>query len=257
MPNTSSLIRGWRITRVVIHVLTGITLTALVVPLCSQRIRLALTRWWCRRLLHCFNITLTTSGTLPDASTRSVLFVANHISWTDIYAINSILPVRFIAKMEINDWPVLGYLVRKSGTIFINRGRQRDAARVIEVAKDALVQGDNLCVFPEGTTTEGCSVLPFKSSLIQSAIDASAMIAPVVIRYPLPDGSPNLAAAYAGETTMAESMRAFLNMRAPAVHLHFCQPISATGMTRQSLAEQAHAEISNMLVTQNKTAGDS
>lgn len=145
--------------------------------------------------------------------------------------------------MEVKDWPVFGYLVRKSGTIFINRGRQRDAARVIQVVKNALALGDNLCVFPEGTTTEGLGVLPFKSSLMQSAIDANATVLPVVIRYPLPDGSPNLAAAYAGETTMAESMQAFLNMRNPVVHVHFCQPMAVSNMSRQSLAEQAQAEI--------------
>lgn len=198
-------------------------------------------------MLHCFNITLTTSGALPDKNTHRALFVGNHISWVDIHAINSVLPVRFVAKMEVKDWPVFGYLVRKSGTIFINRGRQRDAARVIQVASDALTQGDNLCVFPEGTTTEGLGVLPFKSSLIQAAIDTHATVIPVAIRYPLPDGSPNLAAAYAGDTTMAESMQAFLNMRKPTVHLHFCQPISASNMTRQSLAEQAQAEIASLL----------
>lgn len=229
------------------HILTGLLLSAIVLPAGSRHLRLALIQWWCRRLLHCFNITTTVSGTLPAKDTKGVLFVANHISWVDIHAINSLLPVRFVAKLEVRNWPVFGYLVRKSGTIFINRTRQRDAARVVQVASNALKLNDNLCVFPEGTTTEGEQVLPFKSSLIQAAIDAKAMVIPVAIYYPLPDGSVNKAAAYAGETTMAESMRAFLFMRTPKVHLHFCQPIIAAEMSRQALAEQAYAEITSVL----------
>ncbi len=229
------------------HVLLGLILAALVLPVGGKGVRLALIQWWCRRLLRCFNINLTTSGDLPGEQTQGVLFVANHISWVDIHAINSILPVRFVAKLEVKNWPVFGYLVRKSGTIFINRTRQRDAARVVQLASNALKLHDNLCVFPEGTTTEGELVLPFKSSLIQAAIDANAVVIPVAIRYANADGSLNRKAAYAGETSMAESMQAFIDMPEPAVHLHFCQPIIANGMSRQALAALAHAEITGVL----------
>lgn len=179
--------------------------------------------------------------------TQHVLFVANHISWVDIHAINTVIPVRFVAKLEIKDWPVFGYLIRKSGTIFINRTRQRDAARVVKVVTQALQLGDNLCVFPEGTTTEGFEVLPFKSSLIQAAIDAKATVIPIAIRYPLADGNPNPAAAYAGDTTMAESMQALLDMQTPAMHLHFCAPIAASAFDRQQLATLARDEIVSAL----------
>ncbi|KQT42162.1 MULTISPECIES: 1-acyl-sn-glycerol-3-phosphate acyltransferase [unclassified Methylophilus] len=241
------LIRGWRIARISLHVLIGLTLATLMLPVANRSVRMAIIQWWCRRLLRCFNITLTTSGTVPGKDTHGVLFVANHISWVDIHSINSLLPVRFVAKLEVRNWPVFGYLVRKSGTIFINRTRQRDAARVVQLASNALKLRDNLCVFPEGTTTEGDQVLPFKSSLIQAAIDANTIVIPVAICYAQPDGSINHAAAYAGETTMIESMLAFIHMRAPTVHLHFCQPIIARELSRQALAELAHAEITSVL----------
>jgi 1-acyl-sn-glycerol-3-phosphate acyltransferase len=247
LTKTPFLIRGWRIARISLHVLIGLTLASLVLPVANRNARTAIIQWWCRRLLRCFNITLTTSGALPGKDTHGVLFVANHISWVDIHAINSLLPVRFVAKLEVRNWPVFGYLVRKSGTIFINRTRQRDAARVVQIASNALKLRDNLCVFPEGTTTEGTQVLPFKSSLIQAAIDANTIVIPVAIRYAQPDGSLNLAAAYAGETTMVESMLAFIHMRTPTVHLHFCQPILAREMSRQALAELAHTEITQVL----------
>lgn len=241
------IVRGWRITRIITHTLIGVTLAAIALPVCNRWMRLGLIQWWCKRLLHCFNLQVTTSGTLPDIRTHGVLFVANHISWADIHAINSVIPVRFVAKMEIRHWPIFGYLVRKSGTIFINRSRHRDAARVIQIASHALRLNDNLCVFPEGTTTEGLNVLPFKSSLLQAAIEADTLIIPVAIRYPLANGEVNLEAAYAGETSLGESMHAYLNMPQPAVHLHFCPPIAATGFSRQQLAQQTHACISTAL----------
>jgi 1-acyl-sn-glycerol-3-phosphate acyltransferase len=247
LTKTPLLIRGWRIARITLLVLTGLTLSAFVLPVASRRVRLALIQWWCQSLLRCFNIAITVSGCLPDKNTHGTLFVANHISWVDIHAINSVLPVRFVAKLEVSNWPVFGYLVRKSGTIFINRTRQRDAARVVQLASNALKLRDNLCVFPEGTTTEGLQVLPFKSSLIQAAIDANTTVIPVAIRYAQPDGSLNLAAAYAGDTSMGESMLAFIHMRRPSVHLHFCQPIAAREMSRQALAQLAHAEITQVL----------
>ncbi len=248
------IVRGWRITRIILHVLTGVTLAALVLPVCNRWMRLGLIQWWCKRLLVCFNLRITTSGELPDVRTHGVLFVANHISWSDIHAINSVIPVRFVAKMEIKDWPVFGYLVRKSGTIFINRTRNRDAARVVNICSHALKRNDNLCVFPEGTTTEGLSVLPFKSSLIQAAVEANSQVIPVAIHYPLPDGQPNLDVAYAGDTTLIGSMSTYLNMQQPTVHLHFCAPIAANAHTRQQLAQQAHAEITASLFGQSPAA---
>lgn len=209
--------------------------------------RLGLIQWWCKRLLHCFNIRVTVTGAVPDIRTHGVLLVANHISWADIHAINSIIPVRFVAKMEIKNWPVFGYLVRKSGTIFINRTRNRDAARVVHIASHALKLNYNLCVFPEGTTTEGLSVLPFKSSLIQSAVEAQAPLIPVAIRYTRPDGSIDIDAAYAGDTSLVDSMNTYLNMQQPHVHIHFFEPIASHGMSRQQLAKATHTQIADYL----------
>ena len=229
------------------HTLSGVTLAALVLPVCNRWMRLGLIQWWCKRLLHCFNIRVITTGTVPDIRTHGTMLVGNHVSWSDIHAINSIIPVRFVAKVEIKSWPVFGYLVRKCGTIFINRTRNRDAARVVNIASHALRLNDNLCVFPEGTTTEGLSVLPFKSSLIQAAVQAEAPIIPMVIRYPLPDGSINMDAAYAGDTNLIDSMNTFLHMQQPVVHVHFCAPVASVGKSRQQLAKEIHAQISAQL----------
>jgi 1-acyl-sn-glycerol-3-phosphate acyltransferase len=247
LQQTTFLTRTYRITRIVIHTVVGIGITALVLPFTKKSWRLTLTRWWCKSLLNCFNIKVIAHGTLPDADTFNTMFVANHISWVDIHSINSIIPLRFIAKIEVESWPVFGYLVSKSGTLFINRNIRKDAARIIEMTTTSLADGDNVCFFPEGTTTDGTHILPFKSSIVQAAINTKAKICPVAIFYPLPDKKPNIEMAYAGETTMAESMLQVLNLKEPIVELQFLAPIDCEGLTRQAATKLAFETINAKL----------
>ncbi len=175
------------------------------------------------------------------------MFLANHISWIDIHALNSVLPLQFIAKSDINQWPVFGYLVRKSGTIFINRESRKDTARIVETTANSLLAGGNVGFFPEGTTTDGSTLAHFKSSIVQAAINANADLRPVAIYYPLPNGKPNTAMAYAGETTLGESMHHVLNLKKPIVELHFLPPISVKNESRQTLTKAVFERIANQL----------
>ena len=188
-----------------------------------------------------------TTGTLPQANLANSMFLSNHISWVDIYALNSIIPLQFIAKSDINNWPILGYLVRKSGTIFIDRNSLKDTARIVKTTASHLITGSNVGFFPEGTTTDGTSLARFKSSIVQAAIDANAMLHPVAIRYPLPNGDINTAMAYAGETTMGQSMLNVLKQKSPVVELHFLAPISPQTANRQTLTLAAFEGISAQL----------
>ncbi len=229
-----------------------------MLPLISKNSNLKLVQWWCSVLLRAFNIKVLLHGNLPPASANSIMFVANHISWSDIHALNSVIPVRFIAKSDIKSWPVFGYLVRKSNTIFVERGKRQEAGRIVELTKESLSAGDNVCFFPEGTTTDGTGTdgtgmnshglqgkpaLPFKSSVLQAAIDANAQIWPVAIRYSHPDGSINTQMAYAGDTTLIESMQSVLKQRNPTVALHFLTPIQASGKSRRDLTKAAYDAI--------------
>lgn len=211
------------------HTLLGLTIATVILPLSTKTYRTRLIKWWCRQLLAAFNLRVSSHGHVPaaDSEITATMFVANHISWSDIHAINSVTTLRFIAKAEIRDWPVFGYLVSRANTLFIDRSKKRDAKRTIDVAVQSLQAGDNLCLFPEGTTTDGTSVQAFKSSLIQAAIEAKSCIRPVAIRYPHPDGGANIDVAYAGETTLLESMQKILSQQQPVVELHFLQPITA------------------------------
>ena len=94
--------------------------------------------------------------------------------------------MRFVAKAELAKWPVAGRLIRGVGTLFVERDRRKDAHRVNGRAASALARGDIVAVFPEGTTTDGTDVLPFKSSLLQPIVDAQGHVQPVAIRYRAP-----------------------------------------------------------------------
>ena len=200
-----------------------------MLPLIKKTQQAKLVQWWCKHLLAGFNIKVIRHGFVPDSKTfpTKTMFVGNHVSWSDIHALNSTLPLRFIAKSDIKHWPIFGYLAIKCNTLFIDRSKKRDAKRTIDAAVESLNQGDNLCFFPEGTTTDGTKIKPFKTSLIQAAIEAEATIWPVAIFYPNEQGTPNINVAYADETTLPESMQNILAQQQPLVELHFLQPISA------------------------------
>jgi len=236
---TTAITRYYRISRIAVHTMLGVAIAAIALPLASNIRKEKLIRWWCRGLLTAFNIRVVSLGQVPanDAGHTNTMFIANHISWSDIHALNSIVTLRFIAKSEIKDWPVFGYLVSRANTLFIDRNIRRDAKRTIDIAVESLQSGDNLCLFPEGTTTDGTSMKPFKSSLIQAAIEAKATIWPVAIRYPHPDGSINIDVAYAGDTTMAESMQNILAQQQPVIELHFLKPIPSQHVAMQDRRE--------------------
>lgn len=208
---------------------------SLLLPVVRKPLKAQIIRWWCQRLLAAFNLQVISHGHVPlkNAALSKTMFVANHISWTDIHALNSMVSVRFIAKSEIKTWPIFGYLVQCANTLFIDRNKRHDAGRIVDAVVLSLEAGDNLCFFPEGTTTDGTEMKPFKSSLVEAAILAGATIQPVAIHYPGPNGTINTGMAYAGETTMLESMQNILRQKYPVVELHFLPPIVITDLATE------------------------
>jgi 1-acyl-sn-glycerol-3-phosphate acyltransferase len=214
---------------VILHTIVGFFIAGVLLPLSRKPLKLKLISWWCKHLLHAFNIKVVVTGDVPQHphSMHNTMVIANHISWADIHALTSLLPLRFIAKYEISTWPVFGYLATKANALYIDRAKRRDAAKTVAMTRQSLLSGDNICLFPEGTTTDGTLIKPFKSSLMQAAIEAKATLQPVVIRYPLKDGGVNTELAYAGDTTLPESMQLALSQKYPTVHLHFLPAIPA------------------------------
>lgn len=243
MHQTGFFNRIYRLCRIIVHTVTGLIIAAVLIPIVQKSTKLVLIKWWCGGLLRAFNIKVHIFGDLPAANIQGVMFVANHVSWADIHALNSLLKLRFIAKSDITSWPIFGYLAKKTNALFIDRSKRQEAGRLVHTAANSLLAGDNLGYFPEGTTTDGKQVLPFKSSVLQAAISANSQVWPIAIRYLDADGSLNTAMAYAGETSLVESMRAVLSVKNPLVELHFLPAIQATGQNRRDLTAAAYQAI--------------
>jgi len=98
-----------------------------------------------------------------------VLVASNHISWLDIVSISTVGPISLIAKKQVDTWPFFGLLARLQETVYVERERRAKTAEQRDVIKDRLSQGDTIVLFPEGTSSDGNRVLPFKSALLSAA----------------------------------------------------------------------------------------
>jgi 1-acyl-sn-glycerol-3-phosphate acyltransferase len=168
--------------KIVLHIL-------LVVPLCllifistkNQQERII--RFWCKRLLSIFEISVEVTGLESNLmNQKKYLMVANHISWMDIIVIQSIKPCIFVAKSDVASWPLFGWVAQMTGTIFIKRDKISDIKKALKKMKRRLIKR-SVCIFPEGTSTNGRYLLPFKSNLFQSSIDTQKSILPLCLRY--------------------------------------------------------------------------
>jgi 1-acyl-sn-glycerol-3-phosphate acyltransferase len=236
--------RLWRVSRMLVHLVRGLCTIWFVFPKLDAHARRARIRSWSRRLLHLMSIDIRMTGTLGHPN---VIVVANHVSWLDIFALHAAGPVRFIAKSEIARWPVLGRLVAGVGTLFIERARRHDTHRVNQEVAKALAAGDIVAVFPEGTTTDGSTLLPFKGSLLQPIVDATGAVQPVAIRYRTPDGQPSTATAYGEGVTFVASFWRVCGETRLVVDMVAGTPLLATGKHRRELAREAEQTIRSAL----------
>ena len=135
-------------------------------PLCGQArpVTPHITRFVCRSALRILRLPLTVHGT---PMTHPGAIVANHSSWLDIFVLNAVQTVYFVAKAEVADWPMIGWLARATGTVFIAR-KGTEAKKQQEIFESRLQAGHRLLFFPEGTSTDAIRVLPFKSTLFEA-----------------------------------------------------------------------------------------
>jgi len=232
-----------RISRCALHLLWGLAIATAALPCLSRTTRPFLVARWSRQLLEVLGIDLQTSGTPPTQG----LLVANHVSWVDIFAINASAATTFLAKDEVRDWPAIGWLAERVGTLFLERGSRSAAQRARQRLIDELRRGHRVGVFPEGATSFGEQVLPFHGALFQSAIDARTAVAPAMLRYSEADGRPTTAAAYVGGTSLWQCVRSIAAAHGLTVHVVFLPPIDSTGVDRRHLAHRSHQAISHAL----------
>ena len=204
---------------------------------------------WSARLLRIAGVSLRSEGALPEGGAQAgpVMIAANHVSWIDIFAVAAVHPTRFIAKSDIRDWPLAGWIAERAGTIFIRREKRRDTARINDLVHAALAQGDVVGLFPEGTTTEGDQLLKFHSSLFEPAVANAARVFPVAIRYEHADGSLCRAMAYVGELSFVQSLALVLRQKHVVARVTFAAPVPARDRGRREVAALAEERVAALL----------
>lgn len=142
-----------------------------------------------QRLLYVLGIQVHRQSSI-DIPRAALLSVSNHQSYLDVAIIAALFPTRFVAKQEIAAWPLIGLISRLCGTIYLNRTSLRDGVKCSRLIADSLSHGHNVHIFPEGTTTNGKGVLPFKPLLLNAAIKSQVPLLPLTINYTAINGAP-------------------------------------------------------------------
>ena len=229
--------------RLVLHLAQGLATCALVFPLAGAATREALVKRWSGHLLRICGVRLKVTLAPGAIFAPRALIVANHISWLDIFVINAMQPCRFVAKSDIRDWPLVGWLCAMAGTIFIARGRQRDVRRIFEGLVTSLNAGERVAFFPEGTTAPLGTVLPFHANLFEAAIDAKVPVQPYALRYAGRDGKPHPAIEFIDDMTFVQSVLAILRVRDFTAELVILPAMASAGAHRRELAGAAREAI--------------
>jgi 1-acyl-sn-glycerol-3-phosphate acyltransferase len=242
----------------IIGLLLGGLFTVLVVfPSLRVRQREALIAGWSRGLLRACGVSVQevlAPGAQSLAASRGGsgpgqgrLLLPNHVSWLDIFVIDALAPASFVAKAEIARWPLVGTLVARAGTVFVERGRRHAVHAVIQDLGGRLAQGYRAAVFPEGTTSEGDRLLVFHGNLIQAALNAGAPLVPVGLRYLDPDGQRSHAVMFVGDTSFVASLWRITGHARLSAQLHVLPAIAPDGQTRQAIAQQARQALAACL----------
>ena len=227
------------------HVMWGLYLVTFIFQRKNDVEQQAILKSWSSKLLNIMNIELQVHGEIPK-NFQSHLIVSNHISWLDIHVINSFCPVRFVAKKEVASWPIFGWYAVRINTLFIDRQKSGHSKDVSEQMAVALRAGDRLCIFPEGTSSDGLSVLKFKSTLFQSVIESQCTCLPTAISYiDKKSGELSTATAFIGDMGLLESINKTLKNAPLLVQLRIGEPIIG-GDSRKDLSDKAWQQIVNL-----------
>jgi 1-acyl-sn-glycerol-3-phosphate acyltransferase len=237
-------LRFVRWVRILAHASTAFLIVRLVFPRVARARQRRLHCWWSRKLIGILGLKTRVEGSAPPEI--GAIVAANHVSLLDVFLVSSVRPTRFIAKSEIRDWPVAGWIAERAGTLFVKRARRHDTARINELVHGALAQGDCVGLFPEGTTTMGDTLLKFHTSLFEPAVANEARVHPVAIRYEHADGSLCRAMAY-DDLTFMQSVGLIVRQRGVIARMLFAEAIDARGLTRRELAHAASERIASLL----------
>jgi 1-acyl-sn-glycerol-3-phosphate acyltransferase len=224
------------------HVLVGWVTIYFRFPQLNAQQREARVQVWATQLLRLWDIELEVRG--KPVLLGPALLVCNHISWLDIVVIHATRHCRFVSKSELREWPLIGTLATGAGTLYIERENRKDAVRMVKEMARALIEGDVLAVFPEGTTGDGIDMLPFHANLIQSAIDANAPVQTLALQFVnAQTNEVSMAARFIGDDTLVGSVWSTLNARHLKAVVNFGETQMANGRDRRSWTHDLHEDV--------------
>lgn len=196
-------------------------------------------QYFCRRLCDVFNIKLNVHGEVPR---DPALWVSNHISWLDVAVLGSGARVFFLAKGEVQKWPLLGTLAKGGGTLFIHRG-SGDSIKIREQITGFLKENIPVLFFPEATTTDGKHIKKIHGRLLGAAISAQKPVQVCLICYVNNQGQLDTVAPFIGDTSFTEHLLAVFKMPKVTAHLKVLPAIQVTGHTVESLTSEVQRQM--------------
>ncbi|MDP4549241.1 MAG: lysophospholipid acyltransferase family protein [Marinobacter sp.] len=218
-----------------------------IIEFCSrQRIdRTVLVNVYSAGLCRLLGMRIQTRGLVMEGP---ALRVCNHVSWTDIPILAAGLPLRFLAKREVASWPIIGWIAREIGTIFVRRGAG-DSAKVRQTLVSALEGGSSVVVFPEGTTTTGAGVKRFHPHMLGAAIEAKCPVQAITIAYHR-DGQRDWLVPFTGDDDFVAHLCRLLKKPAVRMDVLYHPPVTVSASDNPAdLAQLFHQQVSQGLVT--------
>jgi 1-acyl-sn-glycerol-3-phosphate acyltransferase len=214
-------------------------------------------KFFCRTMCRIIGIEVVANGGMSGGSPRFV--VANHVSWTDIIAIASLYPLTFLAKAEVARWPVLGFLARLQGTVFVDRAHRSAIPKVNAALAEELRQGRDIVVFAEGTSSDGANVLKFNashfamlSSLARGEDGCAAAVIPAAFLY-APRGEPggnaeSFDVGWYGDMSFVPHLWTLMRRGGARCHILFGEPLHPSSFAdRKTLAQTAQNCVRRLL----------
>lgn len=193
---------------------------------------------WCRFACRVLGVRVRTRGAVPSSG----LLVSNHLSYIDIVVLSAIRPCVFVAKRDVASWPFFGWLAYAAATIFVDRERRLSSSNSVDVIRNAIANGAVVVLFPEGTSSDGSAVLPFKPALLESAVQLRCPIAAASIDYVLDDGSVADEVCYWRDMTLVPHLLNLFFKREIRANYSF-SPARIRAGNRKQIARELRDEI--------------
>ncbi len=236
----------YRVPWIIGHLLLGLPLTLLsflppgkAIKIRGRSLNEFMLCWWAANICRIFGVRRRVSGHFAEGP---VLIVANHISWLDIQLLHSISPMGFVAKAEIEQWPLVGWLARFGDTVFHHRGSHDSASSAVGAMTERLKAGRKVAVFAEGGVLPGDGIKRFHARLFAAAIDSATPVQPVMLRYMRSGQNYREIRFTPGEQFLTNFFRV---LRQPAciAEVMILPAINPEGKLRRELAGEAQAAV--------------